>query len=277
MFLIGEFSKITKVSVRMLRYYDKNDLFKPRMKDDWTGYRYYTADQIDELYRILQLRDSGFGINEIAECIQITDQEEMLLKLSAKKKEIEGEIEKARFQLSRLEALTSDLKDKSSFMVPEATIVMKSIATKEIYSLRRKMRDYYEEGKLWEEIMQVLYPLGYDDKSEGFTLYHDEDEREENVDMEICVVVDGKSRAKEVPKGILHRQVEGVENAASIMVYGPYENISKAYKKFAYWLEKHQEYEMFGPTRQICHVGGCNTKDETKFITELLVPLRLRK
>ena len=103
MFQIGEFSKITKVSLRMLRYYDKNDIFKPKIKDEWTGYRYYTADQIDDLYRIIQLRDAGFGVAEIAEWLQTSDKEYLINRLAEKRKEIEQEIKEANAKLNQLD------------------------------------------------------------------------------------------------------------------------------------------------------------------------------
>ena len=52
MFRIGEFSKLTQVSVRMLRYYDEAGLLKPAEVDRWTGYRLYSAGQIPRLDRI---------------------------------------------------------------------------------------------------------------------------------------------------------------------------------------------------------------------------------
>ena len=39
MFKIGEFSKLTQVSIRMLRYYDEMGLLKPSQVDPWTNYR----------------------------------------------------------------------------------------------------------------------------------------------------------------------------------------------------------------------------------------------
>ena len=41
---IGEFSKLSRVSVRMLRHYDEIGLLKPAETDPWTDYRYYRAD-----------------------------------------------------------------------------------------------------------------------------------------------------------------------------------------------------------------------------------------
>ena len=65
MFKIGDFSKLTRVSVRMLRYYDEVGLFKPVEIDDFTGYRYYSAKQISELNLIISLRDMGFNVADI--------------------------------------------------------------------------------------------------------------------------------------------------------------------------------------------------------------------
>ena len=67
MFRIGEFSKLTQISVRMLRYYDEAGLLKPEAVDKWTGYRMYSAEQIPRLNKIIYLRDSGFGVVEIAQ------------------------------------------------------------------------------------------------------------------------------------------------------------------------------------------------------------------
>lgn len=49
MFRIGEFSKLTQVSVRMLRYYDEAGLLKPVEVDKWIGYRMYSVEQIPVL------------------------------------------------------------------------------------------------------------------------------------------------------------------------------------------------------------------------------------
>ena len=55
MFSIGEFATIGRVSVRMLRHYDAIGLFVPARVDDRSGYRYYDADQLRSLNRLLAL------------------------------------------------------------------------------------------------------------------------------------------------------------------------------------------------------------------------------
>ena len=69
MFRIGEFSKLTQVSVRMLRYYDETGILTPAEADKWTGHRLCSVDQIPRLNKILYLRDSGRNVfEETEEC-----------------------------------------------------------------------------------------------------------------------------------------------------------------------------------------------------------------
>lgn len=75
MFRIGEFSRLTQVSIRMLRYYDEAGLLKPAQVDSWTGHRLYAAEQIPHLNRIRYLRDSGFQVSEIARALEMDDVE----------------------------------------------------------------------------------------------------------------------------------------------------------------------------------------------------------
>lgn len=64
MFKIGDFSKLTMVSIRMLRYYDEMELFKPAEIDTFTGYRYYSAKQITTLNLVVSLRNMGFNVSD---------------------------------------------------------------------------------------------------------------------------------------------------------------------------------------------------------------------
>lgn len=65
LFKIGEFSKISNISVKTLRYYDEIDLFKPIDIDINTQYRFYSIDQVKDLQVIKELQDLGFTLNEI--------------------------------------------------------------------------------------------------------------------------------------------------------------------------------------------------------------------
>jgi DNA-binding transcriptional MerR regulator/GNAT superfamily N-acetyltransferase len=65
MIRIGDFSRISQTPVSTLRYYDEIGLLKPVEVDQFTGYRYYTFDQLERLNRILALKGLGFSLEEI--------------------------------------------------------------------------------------------------------------------------------------------------------------------------------------------------------------------
>ena len=62
LYKIGEFSKLTDVPVKTLRYYDEINLFKPREIDLFSGYRYYSEEQQEDVKLILTLKEVGFSL-----------------------------------------------------------------------------------------------------------------------------------------------------------------------------------------------------------------------
>ena len=78
MLKIGEFSKLSRVSIRMLRHYDDIGLLKPAEIDDFTGYRYYREDQLFVIGRITALKDMGFALADIIHILEIYDDKDQL-------------------------------------------------------------------------------------------------------------------------------------------------------------------------------------------------------
>ena len=70
MFKIGEFSRIARVSARLLRFYDEIGLLKPGVVDRASGYRYYTSAQLTRLNRILVLRELGLSLEQIGSVVE---------------------------------------------------------------------------------------------------------------------------------------------------------------------------------------------------------------
>lgn len=271
MFKIGEFSKITQVSVRMLRYYDEQKLLEPCLIDDSNGYRLYSSSQIEQLNRIILLRNMGFGVKEIKTLLDTWDTEDIKSNLLRQMQKTEENIQTEQRKLKQMQGWLCDLSNQDKKLNIE--IIMKSLPMQHVMSIRRIVPDYYSESLLWKEFGEVFNHVKNADKLQSFSIYHDLDDREKDVDIEVCVVVD----PMEIPlesKDVIYRQIEKVDMAACFMVYGPYETISLAYKEFAYWLEQHEEYEMQGENRQICHVTMCHTDNPEEFITELQIPLR---
>ena len=73
MLKIGIFSKLSRVSIRMLRYYDDQGLLAPVQIDPFTGYRYYSEDQLTIAERIASLRRMGFSLAEVRELLSQAD------------------------------------------------------------------------------------------------------------------------------------------------------------------------------------------------------------
>jgi len=112
MFKIGEFSKIVRVSARMLRHYEENGLLKPAETDRFTGYRFYSMEQISELRHITELRDAGFGVEEIAATLpQLGDAGYMREALEKKRRKICENIAGEQKKLKKIAELNGRIAD----------------------------------------------------------------------------------------------------------------------------------------------------------------------
>lgn len=273
MFKIGEFSKLTKVSVRMLRYYDEVGLLKPALADPLTGYRLYATEQIPQLQRIVLLRDMAFNVVEIAEALKQWQSSTVLELLAAKKEALQQNILRERRQIQKIETALQDFQNQSIDV--HYNIVLKAIPSFWVVSLREWIPDYFSEGLLWERLYAFIQSesVALVPGDHNVAMYHNEAHLDEGVEVEVGV---GVKRPGVSRKGFVYRQTEAVETMACIMVYGPYRNIGPAYQAFAYWLEAHQQYEMAGPSRQICHIGVYNEEDAEKYLTEIQVPVKIR-
>lgn len=110
MLRIGEVARFCNVSVKMLRHYNKLNLFKPAYVDPHTRYRYYTVDQISKLVMILDLKDTGLSLGEIKESLKDGLHANILLdKLKKKQIEAEDRIELERLRISNIKMIENQI------------------------------------------------------------------------------------------------------------------------------------------------------------------------
>lgn len=268
MFKIGEFSKLTQVSVRMLRYYDEAGLLKPSQINSWTGYRMYSANQIPVLNKIVYLRDSGFNVAEILMALNQDSDDFIIEQLDNKYQAIEMGIQMEKEKLKKIELARKELLNSNTEI--HYNISMKSIPSFQVLSLRRVVSDYYAEGLLWKEMASYADEHHISVSDNTFTIYHDADYREQDIDMEICAPVERMGKSAD---GFVFRNTEPVPLMASTMVYGTFTNIAGAYLTFANWLLKHSEYKMGDTSRQIIHRGPWNEDHPNRYLTEIQIPL----
>ena len=106
MLRIGDFSKLSKVTIKALRYYEKEGLLIPKHVDVFNGYRYYESNQLLDVARIISLKQIGLSIDEIKKIIIDNESLEKILK--SKKNELEKTIFEYSNQLSRLNYLLEE-------------------------------------------------------------------------------------------------------------------------------------------------------------------------
>ena len=89
---IGEFSHLMQVTVKTLRFYEQKGLLKPDEVDEWTGYRYYSISQMQQLTNIRTMQRLGFSLDEIKELFEEDLHTPSIHQLTGKIKETEMQL-----------------------------------------------------------------------------------------------------------------------------------------------------------------------------------------
>ena len=147
MIRIGDFSKLSRVSVKTLRFYDEMGLLKPVEVDRFTGYRYYEFDQLAILYRILALKDLGFSLEEIGRLLDSdlsTEQMRGMLKL--RKAEIRQQVQQEMERLERVELWLRQI-EQENFM-SKYDVVIKKIDLVKVASVSELLDKLKADGVL---------------------------------------------------------------------------------------------------------------------------------
>jgi effector-binding domain-containing protein/DNA-binding transcriptional MerR regulator len=268
MFKIGDFSKLTFVSVRMLRHYDEIGLLTPRTIDPETGYRYYAAEQMVRMNRIYVLREMGFSLQEIKDLLSTDlEGEQLLALLRQRHRSIADTLDQERQKQLRVETLMRLIEKEGHSMKYEVAI--KAIPEYRVLSLRDVIPAYQEEGILWQEMMLYTRQNGIRYQDPCYSIYHDAGYREKDVDVEVTL---GISDPVPETDRIKVRQLEALPEAAVVMHQGPYDTLTEAYQALGIWMESNH-YELNGSTRAIFHKGPYNEKDPANYLTEIQAPV----
>ncbi len=266
MLRIGDFSKLSLVSVKTLRYYDELGLLKPVRVDEFTGYRYYAVEQIPRLNRILALKDLGLSLEQIAGLLhQNVSPEEIRGMVRLRQAEVKGRIEDARAQLMRIEARLRQIEKEGH--LPMYDVALKSIPALKVAFVRRVVPNYGGVGMLFGELFGPLMGRARF-AGPAMAIYHDQEFKEEDPDMEVAIPIEGA-----LPAGIpvQTRELPGGDMACAVY-QGPYEGIGEAYHAIMAWLEPNG-YRIAGPVREEYLRGPGDTNEPSEYITEIQVPV----
>ena len=152
MLKIGLFSKLSRVSIRMLRYYDEIGLLHPAYIDPESDYRYYREDQLPQIGWITALRDMGFSLADVCRMTEIGhDAEKLAPYFEARRRELEADAAKTARQLLLLESARNRL-GKEDIMQYNVTI--KTIPERYAACVHTIIPRYSEEGSVWKTLCE---------------------------------------------------------------------------------------------------------------------------
>lgn len=262
MYKIGDFSKMSKTTIKALRYYEKEGLLSPAFIDPYTGYRFYESSQLTDVSKIISLRQAGLSVCDIK---SIFNGESMAEILKVRKKEIEDNLANLNTALSKINYLM-----EGSNMQNE--IIIKKIPSYTVY-----YRDKVISG--FSQLTEFVLETGSMCLSANPTL--------KCTTPEYCYVsyLDGEYKEKD----ILVRYAEAVENMGveteevkfmntpeitAVCIYhkGSYDNLRDSYNILLKYIEDNG-YEIVDNVRE-CYIDGCWNKDsEADYLTEIQFPI----
>jgi DNA-binding transcriptional MerR regulator len=268
MIRIGEFSRISQVSIKTLRFYDEVGLLHPAKVDDFSGYRFYTFDQLARLHRILALKEMGFPLEQIGHLLaEDLSPEQLRGMLKARRSEIQARLGEEMERLARVEARLQILEQESP--MSQVEVVVKKVEPLKVASLRDTIPTYSQQGHLWQELegylaMQRIRPTGA-----CFTMYHDEEYKERDVDAEVCEPVAADLAES---RRIKMRTLPGADVATAVH-RGPYTTLGQTIEAVVQWTEANG-YRIVGPEREIYLVPGRNgSQTDPDTVTEVQFPV----
>lgn len=271
MLKIGEFSKVTRVTVKALRHYDETGLLKPSQVDAFTGYRYYSYAQLPRLYRIITLKNAGFSLAEIRSLVEIEPQAADFRQMMQRKQaELQSELTAVQSKLTQVAAFLSILDLEERYM--DYSVIVKELPAVTVASLRTVIPNYQAYHSLYPEMGAYMAEQGClcAEPEYCFTIYRDGEYRDHDIDVEICqAVVEAKSDSSRVQ----FKQVSAVPTAACVLHRGPYETIGLAYGALGQWTDQNG-WQIVGPPRESYIDGIWNKENPHEWLTEVQIPVQ---
>ena len=260
---IGEFSQVTGLSVKTLRFYHDKGILLPSSVDGITGYRFYDDSKIEKARVIMRLRQMEFSIEDIATVLgECTDDSDILNYLERQKHTLQHRIEQDRDIVRSLTTIIAtekaalQLMDGGQFAVEE-----KSVAPLLVAGWRMKGK-YCDIGlgftRLGKAVGRHIY-------GKAMCLYYDGEYREDDADFEPCFPI----RRQIAADGVSVRTLPG-GRCLALVHRGPYEQLGRSYAKILKAVDERQ-LKIAPPSREIYLKGpGMIFKGNPKnYLTEI--------
>lgn len=267
---IGDFSRLSRISIRMLRHYDEIGLLRPQVVDTFTGYRYYGEAQLPLAGRIQMLKDLGFGLAAIREILeQYEDAAQMERFLLCRRQELLVQEQQLHEQLRRIDSTIRWLRKDGTMM--DYNVSLKVLPQRYVASVRQIIPCYEQEGLLWNTLVSETDPLHIQQSNPCYVLaaFHDRGYKEADVDVEVQMSVLGTYPDTE---HVRFKTVPPVQ-VASATCQGSYEQMGQVDEVVARWIADNG-YEMAGPGFFIYHISPHETQNPDEYVTEVCYPVQ---
>jgi effector-binding domain-containing protein len=255
MFKIGDFSRLSFVTVKTLHYYDEIGLLKPV--------------KVDRLNYIVALKNLGLSLEEIGTLVT-NDLTPVQMRdiFILKKAELQQRVSEEQRRLEQVEKLLNQIEKEGK--MPDYQVVMKKVAPMKIASVRGVVPNYGDVTILFEKIVPVFTEHAASIAGAPLAIYYDMEHKEKDVDIEVAVPI---SEDLDLHDPVKVRELPGEDNVATMIHHGPYDTIHVAYQALMTWCDSNG-YELAGPDREVYLTAPGETKDPSAYVTELQQPVK---
>jgi len=263
-FSIGEFSRITSLSIKSLQLYHEKGILMPAEVDPSTGYRYYTKANYETAKAIRILKGFDFSLAEIKDILDgMDDESDLLGQLSRKHECIQEKIRHYKDVCRSIETLIQFEKERAMKTGVKFHIEEKAIQTVLIAGLRMKGK----YGDIGKGLGRLARTLGRHIVGKAMTLYYDSEYKEDGADFEVAFPV----RKGAGGSGISVRDLKGGK-AVTLIHKGSYETLGDSYKKLYTYLHE-TKHRVLLPTREIYlkGLGIIFRGNPENYLTEIVV------
>ncbi len=253
MFRIGDFSRIARVSCRLLRYYDELGLLKPAQLERDSGYRYYSASQLPRLNRILVLKELGLSLEDIARVLD-TDLTAAELRgmLMVRRSDAQRALTEEMERLRHIESRIAQIDTEGELSVDD--VIMRSEPAQQILSVRRVVPSFAAARDLIREVSESARGLKAKGQLGRLTaIAHAQEFELDRIDVEMGFIVAGNVReAIRLTNGepLTVRELPGVERMATCVRIGLPERAHLITGKIGLFMEANG-YALAGPGREV--------------------------
>jgi DNA-binding transcriptional MerR regulator len=260
---IGEFSRISHLSIKTLRRYHEAGLLEPAHVDSSSGYRYYSLDQLPTAQVIHRFRELGMPVREVGELIAVTEPEARAALITLHLERLEGQLRSTHAAVVSLRRLLAP--DPASLEVHlRRTEPMTVAAVREVVNRTDALAWY---SSAMAELEAVLEAAGAAWVGPPGGLYDNELFTEDRGAMVVYIPVSDPPTT-----GAVERLVLPAADLATTVHPGPHDDIDVTYGALGSYVSR-QALEVAGPVREIYHVGPRDTADAGAWRTEIGWPV----